>query len=84
MSGRVLYEGKIPIALGGFDAGQARVVVLEGEPVHPPQEGCNEFFLVAEGQYVGETYRVTAGKGGIPEVLDDLRAKIEKEIAGRS
>jgi len=81
MGGRVLYEGKLAITLAGFDAGNAVVVVRQGEPVHPPRPDHNETFLVAEADHAGTTYTVTSGKGGVPEVLEELRSKIEKAIA---
>ena len=84
MSGKVLYEGKLPIALAGFDAGQAMVIVRQGEPVHPPRPDHGEHFLVATANYAGETYEVRSGRGGVPEVLEDLKTTIEKDIEIRS
>jgi hypothetical protein len=84
MSGKVLYEGKLPISLAGFDAGQARVVVRRGESVHPPRPDHGEHFLVAEANYAGTTYEVTCGRGGVPEVLEELKSTIEKDIEIRS
>ena len=36
--------------------------------------------MVAEADHAGTTYTVTTGKGGVPEVLEALKAKIEKAI----
>ena len=84
MVAQVLYEGKLQITLAGFDAGHAVVVVRQGEPVHPPRPDHNEHFMVAEADYAGTAYTVTSGKGGVPEVLEELKAKIEADIAIRS
>ena len=84
MTGPVVYQGKLPVSLAGFDAGNATVVVRRGEPVHPPRPDHGEHFLVAEASYAGRAYSVTSGRGGVPELLEELKRKIEKDIEIRS
>jgi hypothetical protein len=80
MAGRVVYEGRLPIALAGFDAGRAKVIVREGDSVHPPATATTRCSSSPKRTTRGDRYSVTSSQGGVPEVLERLKAQIEKNI----
>ena len=76
----LVLEKEILLELEGIQIGKAQVKVFEGENVHVRQGDMNEKYMIAKGVYNDKSYDVKSVRGGIQQVLDDLKKKILSDL----
>jgi len=76
----LVLEKEIPLELEGIQIGKAQVKVYEGENVHVRQVDMNEKYMIAKGVYNDKSYEVKSVRGGVQQVIDDLKKKILSDL----
>ena len=76
----LVLEKEIPLELEGIQIGKAKIKVYEGESVHVQQGDMNEKYLIAKGVYNDKKYEVKSVRGGVQQVINDLKNKILSDL----
>jgi len=76
----LVLEKELPLEMEGIQIGKAQIKVYEGESVHVQQGDMNEKYLIAKGVYNDKTYEVKSVRGGVQQVIDDLKKRILSDL----